>query len=267
MDEGDAIFLTPKKGSIHLMPDTLQQTMTRARTQTMSKTVTQSMIHRLLRGIGRGQLIIEDAAGVHAFGRESEYLNGDTLSGRIKVNDMRMYDDISMRGSIGAAEAYMKGYWTTPDLVQVVRVLVANRALLTQLDSVFARFAMPFWKLAHWLRRNNHSGSKLNIVAHYDLGNEFFKTFLDETMMYSAAIFERPDMSLAEASRAKLDRICRKLDLKPSDNVVEIGTGWGGFAIHAAGKYGCHVTTTTISNEQFVLANERVLAFRIESRL
>ena len=267
MDEGDAIFLTPKKGSIHLMPDTLQQTMTRARTQTMSKTVTQSMIHRLLRGIERGQLIIEDAAGVHAFGRESEYLNGDTLSGRIKVNDMRMYDDISMRGSIGAAEAYMKGYWTTPDLVQVVRVLVANRALLTQLDSVFARFAMPFWKLAHWLRRNNHSGSKLNIVAHYDLGNEFFKTFLDETMMYSAAIFERPDMSLAEASRAKLDRICRKLDLKPSDNVVEIGTGWGGFAIHAAGKYGCHVTTTTISNEQFVLANERVLAAGLQDRI
>jgi len=229
--------------------------------------LSQSMVHRLLRGLARGHLTIEDATGRHEFGsRNAAGQAGDDPVAIIKVTDMRMYADVTTRGSIGAAEAYMKGWWTSPDLVQVIRVFVANRALLTQLDSTFARLAMPFWRLAHWLRRNNEGGSKQNIVAHYDLGNEFFKTFLDETMMYSAAVFDRPGMTLAEASRAKLDRICGKLSLKPSDHVVEIGTGWGGFAVHAAGKYGCRVTTTTISEEQFKLANERVRAAAFRTR-
>jgi cyclopropane-fatty-acyl-phospholipid synthase len=232
-------------------------------------TLSQSMVHRLLRGITRGQLTIEDATGRHVFGAQdaSGRLRDDDPVAVIIVTDMRLYADISTRGSIGAAEAWMKGMWTSPDLVQVIRVFVANRALLTQMDSAFARLAMPFWRLAHWLRRNNHDGSKKNIVAHYDLGNEFFKTFLDETMMYSCAVFDRPGVSLADASRSKLDRICAKLELKPSDHVVEIGTGWGGFAIHAAGKYGCRVTTTTISEEQFRLANERVKAAGLQDKV
>lgn len=236
----------------------------------MSKgTVSQKMVHRLLRGITRGQLTIEDATGRHVFGalESSGKPRDDDPVAVINVTDMGIYADISTRGSIGAAEAWMKGMWTSPDLVQVIRVFVANRALLTQMDSAFARFAMPFWRLAHWLRRNNQDGSKKNIVAHYDLGNDFFKTFLDETMMYSCAVFDRPGMSLADASRAKLDRICRKLDLKDTDHVVEIGTGWGGFAIHAAGNYGCRVTTTTISEEQFRLANERVKAAGLQDRV
>jgi cyclopropane-fatty-acyl-phospholipid synthase len=223
----------------------------------------------LLRGITRGQLTIEDATGRHVFGAQhsSGKPRDDDPVAVINVTDMGIYADISTRGSIGAAEAWMKGMWTSPDLVQVIRVFVANRALLTQMDSAFARFAMPFWRLAHWLRRNNQDGSKKNIVAHYDLGNDFFKTFLDETMMYSCAVFDRPAMSLADASRAKLDRICRKLDLKATDHVVEIGTGWGGFAIHAAGNYGCRVTTTTISEEQFRLANERVRAAGLQDKV
>lgn len=236
----------------------------------MSKgTVSQKMVHRLLRGITRGQLTIEDATGRHVFGalESSGKPRDDDPVAVINVTDMGIYADISTRGSIGAAEAWMKGMWTSPDLVQVIRVFVANRALLTQMDSAFARFAMPFWRLAHWLRRNNQDGSKKNIVAHYDLGNDFFKTFLDETMMYSCAVFDRPGMSLADASRAKLDRICRKLDLKDTDHVVEIGTGWGGFAIHAAGNYGCRVTTTTISEEQFRLANERVKAAGLQDKV
>lgn len=241
-----------------------------AMTGSMSKgTVSQKMVHRLLRGITRGQLTIEDATGRHVFGamESSGKPRDDDPVAVINVTDMGIYADISTRGSIGAAEAWMKGMWTSPDLVQVIRVFVANRALLTQMDSAFARFAMPFWRLAHWLRRNNQDGSKKNIVAHYDLGNDFFKTFLDETMMYSCAVFDRPGMSLADASRAKLDRICRKLDLKATDHVVEIGTGWGGFAIHAAGNYGCRVTTTTISEEQFRLANERVKAAGLQDKV
>ena len=236
-------------------------------TDTSKATVSQKMVHRLLRGITRGQLLIEDASGSHSFGTGSGFEKSAGLQAVIRVTDMRMYGDVTTRGSIGAAESFMKGWWTSPDLVQVIRVFVANRALLTQLDSAFARLAMPFWRLAHWLRRNNEGGSKQNIVAHYDLGNDFFKTFLDETMMYSAAVFDRPDMTLADASRAKLDRICDKLRLKPSDHVVEIGTGWGGFAVHAAGKYGCRVTTTTISEEQFKLANDRVRAAGLQDKV
>lgn len=234
-------------------------------------TMAQTMLHRLLRGITRGQLVIEDQTGIHTFGTEESTVTlSGTMSaprGIIKVLDMQMYADVSTRGSIGAAESFMKGYWTSPDLVQVIRVFVGNRALLTQLDSSFARLLMPFWKLAHWLRRNNRDGSKKNIVAHYDLGNDFFKTFLDETMMYSAAIFESPDVTLGDASRAKIDRICRKLELKPTDHVVEIGAGWGGFAIHAVNNYGCRVTTTTISDEQFAFATERVRAAGLQDRI
>jgi len=127
--------------------------------------------------------------------------------------------------------------------------------------------AQPLRKWAHALRRNSRAGSRRNISAHYDLGNEFFALFLDETLMYSCALFERPDMSLAEASTAKLDAICRKLQLAPGQRVLEIGTGWGGFALHAAREYGCHVTTTTISPSQHRLATERVRAAGLESRV
>jgi len=120
---------------------------------------------------------------------------------------------------------------------------------------------------AHWLHRNTRAGSRRNISAHYDLGNDFFRLMLDETMMYSCAVFERADMPLADASRAKLDLVCRKLDLGPANHVLEIGTGWGGFALHAAGRYGCRVTTTTISPSQYELARERVSAAGLDDRV
>lgn len=227
------------------------------------RSVYRTLVHRLLRGLSRGRLTIKDPWGEVVFGPGGE---GDPVA-TIEVNDPSMYGDVAMRGSIGAGEAYMRGAWTSPDLTSVIRVFVANRALLTRMDSAFTRLAMPFWKVRHWLRRNNHGGSKQNILAHYDLGNEFFRLFLDETLMYSSAVFDRPGMTLADASRAKLDRICEKLQLKPSDHVIEIGTGWGGFAIHAASKYGCHVTTTTISEAQFALATKRVNEAGLQDRV
>jgi len=150
----------------------------------------------------------------------------------------------------------------------VVRLLVRNRSVLDGLETGLARAARPARAILHALRRNTRRGSARNIRAHYDLGNDFFAAFLDETLTYSAGVFEHPDASLADASVAKYDRLCRKLGLGPEHHVVEIGSGWGGFALHAAGHLCCRVTTTTISREQHALACERVrdagLADRVE---
>ena len=162
----------------------------------------------------------------------------------------------------------MAGFWEADDLVSVVRLVVRNREVLAGVEGGLARLTMPLHRLFQAARRNTRDGSRRNIVAHYDLGNDFYSLFLDETLTYSCALFERDDMTLAEASTAKYDRLCRKLDLREADRVLEIGSGWGGFALHAAGRYGCRVTTTTISREQHELASRRVreagLADRVE---
>ena len=161
----------------------------------------------------------------------------------------------------------MLGHWSTPDLTGLLRLLLLNRTALDSLEGGLARLSAPLRLVAHWLHANTRAGSRRNISAHYDLGNDFFRLMLDETMMYSCALFERPDMTLAEASRAKLDVVCRKLALAPHHHVLEIGTGWGGLAVHAAARYGCRVTTTTISPSQFELARERIRAAGLEDRI
>jgi len=135
---------------------------------------------------------------------------------------------------------------------------VVNRHLMDDVDSGWSRLSAPLLKLAHWLNRNDKTGSRRNISAHYDLGNDFFELFLDDTMAYSCGIFANDESTLLEASVAKFDAACSKLNLRPGQRLLEIGTGWGGLAIHAARHYGCHVTTTTISREQYELAQERV---------
>jgi len=177
-----------------------------------------------------------------------------------RVLDPRFYGGVLLGGHLGAVETYLDGWWDTGDLTTLVRLMVQNRAVLDSFEGGLARFAQPLRRAWHAMRRNSRSGSRRNIAAHYDLGNDFFASFLDDTLTYSCGIFERPDMSLREASIAKYDRLCRKLSLGPGDHVVEIGTGWGGFALHAATTYGCRVTTTTISREQHRLATERVRA-------
>jgi cyclopropane-fatty-acyl-phospholipid synthase len=161
----------------------------------------------------------------------------------------------------------MLGYWHCDDLTGLIRLLVVNRNVLENLGGGLARLANPLRKALHWINRNTKSGARRNISAHYDLGNEFFSLWLDDAMMYSAAVFDRPDMSLEEASAAKLDRICQKLELSADDHVLEIGTGWGGFAIHAATHYGCRVTTTTISREQYDFARARVTQAGLDDRI
>jgi cyclopropane-fatty-acyl-phospholipid synthase len=203
-----------------------------------------------------GRLTLRDALGTIALG---EAADADTdLQIHIDVDDAGFYRAVAANGSVGAGEAYMDGHWRCDDLVALVRLLVRNRDLLDGMETGLARlggWAMRIW---HERRRNTRTGSRRNISAHYDLGNDFFLLFLSPDLMYSSAIWAGDDDTLDAASTRKLDRICRKLDLKPGDRVIEIGTGWGGFAVYAATHYGCRVTTTTISREQHAMAAERV---------
>jgi cyclopropane-fatty-acyl-phospholipid synthase len=177
---------------------------------------------------------------------------------RIKINHPRAFTRIVLGGSIGTGESYMDGDWETDQLPEMVRILVLNRDVLNSLDGGVGALLAPLQKLIHRIRRNSIEGARKNIYAHYDLGNPFFELFLDETWLYSCGIFKNETTSLTEAQTEKIDRICRKLDLKPTDRLLEIGTGWGSFAIHAAKNYGCHVTTTTISENQYAFAKKRI---------
>ena len=161
---------------------------------------------------------------------------------------------VAFAGTVGAGEAYMQGHWHCDDLTGLVRLMVANRHLMNDVDSSWSRLSAPLLQAAHWLNRNHRAGSRRNIAAHYDLGNRFFELFLDDTMAYSCGIFRNADSSLREASIAKFDAACSKLALEQGQHLLEIGTGWGGLAIHAARHYGCRVTTTTISREQYEFA-------------
>ena len=219
------------------------------------------LLRSRLANIEHGKLTLIDDGQRYEFGKDN------SLEASIQVADSRFYAAVAFGGPVGAAEAYMQGHWICDDLTRLVRLLLRNRDVLEGLDEGAARVAAPMRKLLHWINRNTRAGSRRNISAHYDLGNEFFRLWLDPTMMYSSAVFERDDMTLEEASEAKLDRICRKLELGKDDHVLEIGTGWGGFAVHAAGKYGCRVTTTTISREQYEFARERVAAAGLSDRV
>ena len=213
--------------------------------------------------IAWGRLTLIEDGREASFGTRTD----DAPDVRLRVRDPELWVDLALGGSVGAGEAYVAGRWEADDLPGLVRVLVRNRAVLEDLEGGIARLGAPLLKLAHRLRDNSRDGSRRNIAGHYDLGNDFYRLFLDETLMYSCAIFEHEGQSLHDASLAKLERIARKLDLRPGDHLLEIGTGWGGMAIHAAGRYGCRVTTTTISPAQHDLARERVRAAGLEDRV
>lgn len=208
-----------------------------------------------LSGISEGELILVDKHDSHIFGSVTTLC---PVSATINVTDDRFYSDLAFGGSIGAGEAYMSGFWQASNLTSVVRIIVCNRQVLDVLDTGLSRLTAPMQKVLHWLNRNNLKGSRRNIAAHYDLGNDLFKIMLDDTLMYSSAIFLQENTSLYDAQIFRLHTICRKLDLKPTDHLLEIGSGWGGLSIHAASHHGCRVTTTTISQEQYELACQRV---------
>jgi cyclopropane-fatty-acyl-phospholipid synthase len=217
-----------------------------------------------LAGIEHGTIFIRDEARQHSFGRSDA---DDDSTATITVNDSRFYADIAFGGSIGAAEAWMNGYWDCDDLVTLIRILARNSELLDDMEGGLAWLSEPLRKLFHWVNRNTREGARRNIAAHYDLGNDFFSLWLDESMMYSCAIFEDEHATLGQAQHTRLERVCQRLDLQPEDHLVEIGTGWGSLAIHAARHYGCRVTTTTISREQYEFAQRRVDAAGLQDRI
>ena len=240
------------------------QKVTNTRTVTWFDNLARKMVFTMLKKLEVGHLTLEENGETHTFGEDK---NSAQYSAHIKVQDIHAYRDVFQNSSIGAGEAYMKGWWTTPDLVAVIRLMVANLNIINKMDA-----KRPIWsrigtKILHRLNANTKKGSKENISAHYDLGNDFFSLFLDPTMMYSSAIYPQNDASLDVASVNKLDRICQKLALNENDHLLEIGTGWGGMAIHAAKHYGCRVTTTTISKEQFEFAKARVEAEGLQDQI
>ena len=214
--------------------------------------------------IRHGQIRITDSAGETIFGQSNSHAE---LSVDIEVIDPRFYSDLAFGGTVAAGESYMQGYWTCSDLTALVRIMVRNRHVMEAVEGSLSRLKAPLLRMGHWLNRNPQIGSRRNIEAHYDLGNEMFELFLDPTMMYSSAYYPKPESTLEEASVAKLKRICDKLQLTSDDHVIEIGTGWGGFAIYAASHYGCKVTTTTISKEQHEMAASRVAAAGLEGKI
>jgi cyclopropane-fatty-acyl-phospholipid synthase len=176
----------------------------------------------------------------------------------VTVHDSRTYHALLRGGSIGFGESYTDGWWDSDDLTTTVRFVIANMAPMMRRFDALARVWSPLTRVWQRLERVDKDRDRANIRAHYDLGNDFYSLMLDETMMYSCAYFETDATSLVDASRAKLEKLCRKLDLHPHDHVVEIGTGWGGFALHAAQHYGCRVTTVTISDAQYDFVRARI---------
>lgn len=222
------------------------------------------MVLSACRHIREGHLVIADPEGVYHFGQSEQ---SATLSAKIDVQDPSAYYDFFIRGTVGSGEAFMRRAWTTPDLLSVIRLMVCNIAWLSKFNASRPWFIRVLLNGGHWLNSNNRKGSRKNIAAHYDLGNDFFSLFLDSTMMYSAAIYPSDSANLEQASLHKLDTICQKLDLQASDHLLEIGTGWGGMAIYAAQNIGCRVTTTTISKEQYEFTLDKVKSLGLEKKV
>jgi cyclopropane-fatty-acyl-phospholipid synthase len=223
-----------------------------------------AIVMGVLRRMKGGELELQEPDGSRVtFG---EVVEGKELRARLQVNDRRFYRYM-LKGSLGLSEAYMEGLWDCEDLVTLTRLAALNVGFIDTLRRRLAPVLIPVQRWLRFLARNTPIRARKRIEAHYDLGNELFSLFLDPTMMYSCAVFEQPQATLEEASLAKLERVCTKLELSPDDHVLEIGTGWGGFAVYAASRYGCRVTTTTISREQHAYASQRVREAGLEDRV
>ncbi|WP_232059315.1 SAM-dependent methyltransferase [Kineobactrum salinum] len=215
----------------------------------------------VLQRLQHGRLSLEDDSGVYHFG------SGGEPAAQIRVHHPCAWRQFLLGGSVGGAEAYMAGDWSSPCLVSVVRVMARNLNVLNGMESRWPRLQGWLNRLGHRLNANTLSGSRRNIAAHYDLGNDFFELFLDSRLMYSAAVYDSDNVSLEQAAFDKLELVCQKLQLSADDHLLEIGTGWGGLAIHAASRFGCRVTTTTLSRQQYRFASEAVKRAGLEDRV
>lgn len=241
-------------------PEFLQQAIKPRRLDRLARRI----VLNKLRHLHHGEITIVEAGKSRSFGRADTSF---PLTVTLRVKSPAFYSDVAFGGSVGAGESYIHGFWEASDPVVLGRILLRNRDVLDSMEGGAAVLTQPLLKAFHWLNRNTRNGSRRNIAAHYDLGNDFYALWLDPQMMYSCAWYAASDTTLEEAAVAKLDRICQRLELTPDDRVVEIGSGWGGFAVHAAKHYGCHVTTTTISREQYEYVRQRIRAEGLGERI
>jgi cyclopropane-fatty-acyl-phospholipid synthase len=219
---------------------------------------------RRLESLRHGELILNDGVEQYIFGRRDAVFPKTVT---VTITDAAFYTRLLVHGAPGGGDAFVNGYWQADDLTAMVELFLCNQQHIAEIGPGMKWLVKPLHLLQRYMRRNTLLGSRRNIEAHYDLGNELFKLFLDDTMMYSCGIFHHPQATLQAASEAKLERICQKLQLRPTDHVLEIGTGWGGFALYAATHYGCHVTTTTISKKQYDYARQRIQDAGLEDRI
>jgi len=229
---------------------------------TFLTSIFKSGLQKKFKNLKTGHISVNDGDETFTFGDSS---SDEKVS--VDIHSQEFYVMTGSGGALGIAEAYVAGYWSSDDVVKLFQIIIRNRDILLSLEKGFAKLVKPINKMIHRGRQNTLKGSKENILAHYDLSNDFYKLWLDPSMTYSCAFFNNDSVTLEEASIEKLDRICRKLDLSEDDSVLEIGTGWGSFSIHAAKNYGCKVTTTTISDAQFDYARSRIKDEGLESKI
>ena len=242
--------------------DTLAEKIKTPKKATFLTSVFKNGLKKKLSHLNVGCINVKDGDDKFSFGDiDSE------LQVNVQVHSQEFYVMTGSGGAMGIAEAYILGYWTSDDVVMLMRIILKNRSILLSLNNGFAKILNPINKLIHRSRQNTLKGSKENILAHYDLSNDFYKLWLDPTMTYSCAYFKDTNTTLEDASIEKLDRMCRKLKLSEEDNILEVGTGWGSFSIHAAKNYGCSITTTTISDAQYEYAKARVVEEGLESKI
>lgn len=235
----------------------------------MAKTKGRGLLNRIAANILRRRLksIVGGKITFVEDGQHRVFGTSDGLEAEIRVHNSNFYRKSLLGGGVGFAEAFIHGWWSTDDLTTLLRIFVRDINLSNEFEKGFALLARKLLGLYHWRNKNTRTGSRQNIFEHYDLGNDFFSLFLDETLTYSCGIFNTPETSLKEASIAKLERMCEMVSIEKNDHVLEIGCGWGSFAIHAAEKYGCRVSATTISKEQYNLARERVRRRGLDDRV
>ncbi len=224
---------------------------------------TRQLLFKMLNHLAEGELrILEQGKEVGRFGAR-----GATPSAVIDIQSPATYRRFVFEGDIGAGESYVAGEWVSPDLTKVIEVFAANLHVMDRLEKKLAWLSWPLQRINHLRRRNSKTRAKENIAAHYDLGNELYERFLDSRMQYSSAVYPRVTATLDQAQETKLTRLCDMLELQPSDHLIEIGTGWAGLAIFAAQRYGCRVTTTTISEAQYQHAQELVREQGLEDKI
>jgi cyclopropane-fatty-acyl-phospholipid synthase len=247
-----------------IIPEAITESDARGQAGLLARLARKALLGRLAQ-LRDGEIRLQDGGTVQRFGARTARCG---LAVTLTVRNQEFYSQAAFGGTVGAGESYINGHWRCDDLTALVRIMVVNRHVMEGMErGITARGSALLRRLLHWANRNSKSGSARNIAAHYDLGNDLYRLMLDDTMAYSCGIFLTEDATLHEASIAKFDAVCRKLALTPADHLVEIGTGWGGLAIHAAEQYGCRVTTTTISREQHDFAQAKIAARGLQDRI